>query len=177
MRVMRGLARRSVTRVGDETRLPDRKGMRAGFVIVGAITVLAETVAIFTVVGWPLSLQVLTASPLWIALHVGVHSALAAIAGFISWRVLWHEHQAGHPPFVIDAAAGPLAVAVVFGIPFVVLPVFLWFISLSLLALGLLMSSAGYYFVARSALVTSAAAADRESPRGGRGVRMRGRTQ
>ncbi len=151
--------------------------MLAGFVIVGAITVLAETVAVFTVVSWPLSLQVLAASPLWIALHVGAHCALAAIAGFISWRVIWHEHEAGHPLFVIDAAAGPLAVAVVFGIPFVVLPVFLWFISLSLLALGLLMSSAGYYLVARSALVRPAATADQESLQGSRGARTRGRTQ
>lgn len=125
--------------------------MRHGFVITGAavsvIQTVASPVASGALVGHLAALTWWEQASAAVMLFP-VHAIIVALAGFASWHVLAAERRSGHPPALVDAAAGPLVMALFFGVSYGLAVGGLDLIGPTVIGVGT--STAGFLLSARS---------------------------
>ncbi|MFK3835753.1 hypothetical protein [Microbacterium sp. NPDC087868] len=123
---------------------------RWGFFLTGIIVAVLQATVTPYIVGALQGLlgPVTTSSWFGVAImSLPAHAVIVTLAGLISWHVLSAERQAGHPPALIDAAAGPGIMSLICGVTYAVFAGDIGIVGM--VAVGFGASTLGFWLSAR----------------------------
>lgn len=123
---------------------------RWGFFLTGIIVAVLQATVTPYIVGALQGLlgPVTTSSWFGVAImSLPAHAVIVTLAGLISWHVLSAERQAGHPPALIDAAAGPGIMSLICGVTYAVFAGDIGIVGM--VAVGFGVSTLGFWLSAR----------------------------